>query len=299
MAINRDAFELLCWSKKQGANSWNRVLTLGRQSVILQPWDVNAWRNTSGGKLKFDSFLNRYDDASAGEELLKNLGASSVSSMDVSAYEGASIVHNLNQPIPEDLKLSFDVVYDGGTLEHVFDYPVALCNALSMVKEGGWFLSITPSNMWCGHGFYQIGPDVFRAIINESNGFELSLMAFAVSSYQKEYWIYDSKKLKSDGRLGISSNKPTCLLIAARRISSVLIPKLTVEQPDYVSRWDASALGGSKLERPVKLGVLRLLLGRVSSFLPWSLRGRIRHWLSWKKIYASHSTGLRRSNSLQ
>ena len=46
MAINRDAFELLCWARSEGGCSWDRVLTLGRQSVILPRWELDGWRNS-------------------------------------------------------------------------------------------------------------------------------------------------------------------------------------------------------------------------------------------------------------
>jgi len=31
------------------------------------------------------------------------------------------IIHDLNRPIPDTLSGTFDFIYDGGTLEHVFD----------------------------------------------------------------------------------------------------------------------------------------------------------------------------------
>ncbi|MCA1572803.1 MAG: hypothetical protein LC798_21415 [Chloroflexi bacterium] len=43
------------------------------------------------------------------------------------------------------------MVLDGGTLEHVFDYPTALRGALDAVRLGGHFIAVTPANGWCGH----------------------------------------------------------------------------------------------------------------------------------------------------
>ena len=48
--------------------------------------------------------------------------------MDASAFEGANFVHDLNNPIPEELHCKYDAVVDGGTLEHVFNVPVAFAN---------------------------------------------------------------------------------------------------------------------------------------------------------------------------
>jgi hypothetical protein len=52
------------------------------------------------------------------EDILAPLGFE-VSSVDASDYEGATIVHDLNIPIPRELVEQFDIVWDGGTLEHV------------------------------------------------------------------------------------------------------------------------------------------------------------------------------------
>ncbi|SKA92558.1 hypothetical protein SAMN02745166_01914 [Prosthecobacter debontii] len=301
MAITRDAFELLCWAKQQNLQNWEHVLTLGRQSVILQPWDVANWEATSRSTNTLSSFTKRAEDASAGEQLFKAIGAEKVDSMDISDYEGASIIHNLNQPVPDHLKLAFDVVFDGGTLEHVFDYPTALKNALSMVKPGGWFLAITPSNMWCGHGFYQFSPEVFRTILSEVNGFKLKMMAFALSTYKKEYWIWDAEQVQRPGRLGIFSKHPACLLIAAQRISSEIPEKLSVQQPDYVVRWEA---GSEKQEIKTALAQTsapvqtKSLKSKLVSILPWSIRGRLWHRIAAKRNIAQHQRGLHRANSL-
>ena len=75
-----------------------------------------------------------------------------VDSMDASDYEGANIVHDLNLPIPPALRERYDLVWDGGTLEHIFNFPVAIFNAMHMVKVGGHLLLETPTNNQCGHG---------------------------------------------------------------------------------------------------------------------------------------------------
>ena len=78
--------------------------------------------------------------------------------MDASDYEGCSIVHDLNNPLPEHLVGRYSLVLDSGTLEHVFDFPTALRNSLAAVRTGGHFVTIAPGNNQFGHGFYQFGP---------------------------------------------------------------------------------------------------------------------------------------------
>src|SRR5688500_15249018 len=55
------------------------------------------------------------------DAFLAELGAASVVSVDASAYEGATYIHDLNEPLPDELKRRFTAVIDAGSLEHVFN----------------------------------------------------------------------------------------------------------------------------------------------------------------------------------
>ena len=71
------------------------------------------------------------------ETFFRKLGFSEVDSLDFSGFEGASIVQDLAGDLPENLVGRFDVIYDGGTCEHVFDLPTAYRNIDKMLKPGG------------------------------------------------------------------------------------------------------------------------------------------------------------------
>ena len=53
------------------------------------------------------------------------LGSERLESLDITDFEGATVIHDLNKPVSEELKARFDVVFDGGTLEHVPDRSTA------------------------------------------------------------------------------------------------------------------------------------------------------------------------------
>jgi len=59
------------------------------------------------------------------EPFLKSLGAREVDSIDASDYESATIIHDMNLPVADQHKTAFDVVLDGGSLEHIFNFPIA------------------------------------------------------------------------------------------------------------------------------------------------------------------------------
>ncbi len=98
------------------------------------------------------------------------LGASQVSALDVSAYEEADVVHDLNRPVPDGLVERFDVVVDSGTLEHVFNVPQALANISRMLRPGGVVFHFNPASNYIDHGYYQLSPSLLLDYYT-ANGF--------------------------------------------------------------------------------------------------------------------------------
>lgn len=149
------------------------LLMLGRQYVSMNSVyyyviaermgveldDIEVVRNSKGD---IDSF-----------SFFRGLGFSDIHSMDVSDYEGADIIFDLNTDgIPEELHERFDYIVDGGTLEHVFHAGNALINIAKMLKIGGKVFHYLPVSGWINHGFYMISP----CLLNEFyayNGFRV------------------------------------------------------------------------------------------------------------------------------
>ncbi len=63
------------------------------------------------------------------EPLFEYLGANKAHALDYSDYEKPTVTHDMNEPLPEHLKSRYTVVLDGGSLEHVFNFPVAIKTA--------------------------------------------------------------------------------------------------------------------------------------------------------------------------
>ncbi len=93
-----------------------------------------------------------------------------VKSLDVSEYEGADFIHDLNSPDPpEELTCKFDLIFNGGTMEHI---PNVLRNIYTMLKVGGFIIHASPSNNCVDHGFYQFSHTFFMDYYS-SNNFEI------------------------------------------------------------------------------------------------------------------------------
>src|SRR5947207_4897958 len=126
MGLDSNAVRFLISAKGLGVR-FDRTLTLGRQWLLLTPAQARKYlAGLTGGPdalVRPDGFADNF---------LKALGAVELRTMDFSAYEGADIVQDLNRALPDDLKSSFDVVIDGGTMEHVFNFAQALKNAMEL-----------------------------------------------------------------------------------------------------------------------------------------------------------------------
>lgn len=90
------------------------------------------------------------------------LGFDEVRAMDISDYEGADIIFDLNSEkcLPE-LKNRFDYIVDGGTLEHVFHVPNALNSIVEMLSLNGKVYHYVPAANYINHGFYSFSPSLF------------------------------------------------------------------------------------------------------------------------------------------
>lgn len=98
------------------------------------------------------------------EAFFTSLGFEKVHSLDVSTFEGATFAFDLNADpalLPASLSKAYDVVLNGGTLEHCFNIFHAIQTALMLVAEGGLFINISPMNNYVDHGFYQLSPTFF------------------------------------------------------------------------------------------------------------------------------------------
>ncbi len=137
-----------------------RTLMLGRQSFGIQ----TQYRKEYERALKVHGIDGKRFDFlqqdGYSEALMSKLGFGEMETLDFSDYEGATIIHDLNKLPPKKLEKKFDLIFDGGTIEHVFNVPNALEAVLRMLKPGGRFVSANGLNGWYGHGMYQFNPEL-------------------------------------------------------------------------------------------------------------------------------------------
>lgn len=288
MGLDINAVQFLIAARKRGVD-FGEVLTLGRQDLNVYPAKMREVLRRHG--LPWELFGPEATDTGYAEPVFKSLGARSVASLDVSAFEGARYVHDLNQPIGPELRERFDVVYDGGTLEHVFHFPVALQNCMEMTRVGGRLFIHTVANSYCGHGFYQFSPELFYRALSPENGFTVERMILhRMGPYGRWYEVADPHRIQA--RVELITLAPVQLLIQARRDQAVPVFATTPQQSDYSPRWtdrpegDATAPVSQVSYAPSRPPLARLFPGvaRLGHVLKMA-------WGLWR----SHSLGNRRS----
>ncbi|MDA0990567.1 MAG: methyltransferase domain-containing protein [Verrucomicrobia bacterium] len=237
MGLNSNAILFLLGAHRSGVR-FERCLTVGRLHINVYRQPLQRMLQRAG---VYDEVLfNQLSYASAvtyADPVLRMLGARDLHVMDVSDYEGADTLQDLNQPIPESLKSRFDVVCDGGSLEHVFNVPTALRNYMDMVVPGGSLFIHTPANSCCGHGFYQFSPDLFYRALSPENGFKVvRLILHADGPYNRWYQVADPREVRQ--RVELITWKPMHMLVHAVKTRDVgaawVMPQQTTyEAADY------------------------------------------------------------------
>ena len=144
------------------------VLTLGNQGIHIsaeQCMDICRHYGISTERSWFTQGTT---------QLMKHFGFQSLESLDMSAYEGATLLHDMNKPLPTELVgRKFDFIFDGGTTEHIFNVAQVFQNIWDVLAVGGIFVSVTVNNNLSGHGLYQFSPEFFQKICSPRYGMEL------------------------------------------------------------------------------------------------------------------------------
>lgn len=259
------------------------ILTLGRQNVHATYDQVCALLRSEGvTPQELPPQQSRITNIATWKRGIKACSTSDVAffwslanlevfALDVSDWEGADYIWDINQPIPAALERRFGLIVDGGMLEHVFDVKEAFRNVSRMLMPGGRVIHMSPGSNYVEHGFYQFSPTLFYDYYR-ANGFE-DLRCFIVERnllevYGKEetnwkFWQWNVGRpwqiLVSDQLLGV--------FFCAQKTAS----SRTDQIPQQNRYREPAQWGGPKKESPVPLsfnGVAR----QIKSMVPLPLK---------------------------
>jgi SAM-dependent methyltransferase len=276
MGIGRAAIALLL--EEAAARPFGgRLATLGRQTISATDQEV-ASQFARFGLSPPTTKESRLDD----QKVFSRMGFASVESIDYSDFEGATHVLDLNSDeISPALIGQFDVVLDSGTIEHVFHVPNALKNVLTLTKEGGRVIFLSPSSNHVDHGFYMFSPTLFMDYLL-TNGLRIEKLYFIrYSSSARAPWkayAYDRESWRKF-EIGALDGRPYLVFVVATRVPGSSIGRIP-QQTFYQERWSADLASvrderRQRLKRIIALvpGALTLVARIRSILLPRGRRG--------------------------
>jgi len=97
-------------------------------------------------------------------------GYSSYEELDIN--DRAEIRHDLNYPIPDDLRGRYDLVWDCGSIEHVMNAYQAMRNMLDLARVGGILLCLQAIGDQTNAGYWTISPNFYLDFLG-ANGVEI------------------------------------------------------------------------------------------------------------------------------
>ncbi|WP_425908286.1 class I SAM-dependent methyltransferase [Nitrobacter sp. TKz-YC02] len=209
--------------------SFRNTVTLGRHEIHFWKQEFDLVQRNLGIVYDESITVGAYC-----EPLLRKLGAESITSIDASAFEGASLIHDFNLPIPENLREQFDTFLDFGSIEHIFDVAQVVDNIVNLVKPGGQILVGTNANGFPSHGLYQFSPEFFYSLFSKRNGFE-DTSVFLVNLSRPKMWNLIKRPVELKRRNEVPFEDQMMMLIFSRKVGNAA--PLTVVQSDYDDTW--------------------------------------------------------------
>jgi hypothetical protein len=206
MGICNQTARLLLEAKAYGAN-YCHTMMIGRQNYFLGPQETAI--------LGLPECVNSV----YAEPFFIELGAQDAHSIDISSLELPTYRRDLSLPLDPYFWDQYTCVFDGGTLEHVFNTPQALLNCMRMLTLGGQFMSMTPINNMIGHGLYAFTPELFYRVFSPENGFKMRrCVVVSLNPLFTKTYLEDPKDLP---RQQFASIFPLMLFVQAERVGDI------------------------------------------------------------------------------
>lgn len=226
MGIDIPALDLLRYANTFG--DFRDTVTIGRQNLNVAERNL---RNIIPLKVGYKHDLYC-------ESLLKSyFGSTTVESIDASNYENATFIHDMNKALPAELMQKYDTIIDSGTLEHIYNISQALENCSLLCRPGGQIIHILPTNNFCGHGFWQISPELFFSLYSDKHGYRDTEVFLTRTSTTKEFNWFKVKKPENGQRVNVFTSKEIYVLVRTV-LKGRSFSHENTHQSDYVYVWN-------------------------------------------------------------
>lgn len=182
MGITRGSARLLLEESKRRPFGGS-VMQMGKMFIFLDEQELSTYARKHSVRLASGvDFQPSHDPILAAHgcmndaSFFRSLGFDEVRSLDAAAWEGADVVADFNLPMPAELHGRHDLVFEGGTLQSIFDLPQAMTNIFQLLKPGGRIIhAMTPSHNHVDLGFFMFSPTFFHDYY-VGNGWQLDTL---------------------------------------------------------------------------------------------------------------------------
>ncbi|MBI9077610.1 MAG: methyltransferase domain-containing protein [Desulfatibacillum sp.] len=233
MALQQGVVEFLIRELLPRVRDRASVMSLSRQNVTSPVKDIAAFLESEGFSTKPLEGMNKITS----REIFQAFGFEKYDDVDFTVSESCTMVHDMNTPIPETLANSYDLVFEHGTLEHIFDIKTAFENIIRMVKVGGTIFHLAPLDL-VNHGFYNFSPTLYYDIYRV-NGF--MPVTFFMAESPEKWWKdpnFHYKKMEFNvGRIKPTARKKyypmlACVAVKERDLGCFHIPIQAIYDPE-------------------------------------------------------------------
>lgn len=223
MAIVAPVLELLLRSAAQKPAP-KRLCCLGYPDMLVTETQLTKlcgpdilqrvrYREDSATILQWHGLAGRMTRLAELQSLFAALGIET-DFLDIHASRGIEIVADLNQPLPAELRGRYDLVYDGGTMEHCFNVGQVMRNICMLGTVGAFIVHINPMNYY-NHGFFNFNPTFYHDFYSQS-GHRLASEFYGVFGP-----VLETQLIKLPPLQGFNSlPERTALLVSAQKLNN-------------------------------------------------------------------------------
>lgn len=222
------------YARKTYGADLSKTLSLGRQFRAFSKKEflkyLPEYRGIDPERLTAD-FKSPY-----AEGVFQDMYRAKLLSLDGFAHEEPDYVFDLNRPVPEEMNEQFTCLIDGGTMEHVFHVPQLIQNCFRMLKTGGFYICMVPTNNFNGHGLYQFSPDFFYRVFSGENGMTIRDVFIVKFSAKNKVWKINNSPAASGERVQFDVNTQTEIYVIAEKTGKTP-EEIRAQQTDYEEGW--------------------------------------------------------------
>lgn len=162
------------------------IVSYGNNTVHLSPTEAIELLATFSIRPRIEHFeIDRetYGRESLGRDVItmrsffQSFSDAELKIVDVSPYEGAELIFDLNEAVPPALHGIADFVYDGSVLDNLFNPAMGLRNASALAKADGRIVMVNDWTKNLGRGSYvSMSPDWYLDYFSANNFADAKVM---------------------------------------------------------------------------------------------------------------------------